>query len=247
MMHDICRENTNRVCVQALHHVGLEPSSRLVELSLAISLPGASAQHMHTDITPSTPNTPPVHSAAADADAVGTAPLVTAWLALQTVTTVMGPTRVLPRSHHRFLRRVLRAEAEEAAGTSYQRNFGDFDPEGNMLEKAKALQVHTHDLRWPSYGWSRARTPCAVGSEAIMIHSVVNLPRAAASGSRLWQQQVPGSAPLWWEGVAVIGHHGHPPFAAYPSSPTGSCIVPALAMPRCEPRVRVCVTRTLPS
>jgi ectoine hydroxylase-related dioxygenase (phytanoyl-CoA dioxygenase family) len=148
--------------VQALHALGLEPSARLVELSLAISLPGASAQEMHTDITPSTPNTPPASHGAA---AAGTAPLVTAWLALQVgtraahptswqcmlaalplicfslwqdVTEMMGPTRVLPRSHHRFAKRILRMEAEHAAGDS----FAQVTPRLTTAQETLGYVVH---------------------------------------------------------------------------------------------------------
>jgi hypothetical protein len=77
---------------------GLPPSAELVELSAAITLPGAKAQLLHSDISaanwpPAPPRTQPPP------------PLVTCWLALQDVTAGMGPTVVWPASHIRFRER----------------------------------------------------------------------------------------------------------------------------------------------
>ena len=82
--------------------VGLPPSARMLEQDATIVLPGAFAQGVHTDISPSVPDTD------------GHAPLVTVWLALQAVTVGMGPTTVYPGSHLRYARRAALQEARIA-------------------------------------------------------------------------------------------------------------------------------------
>ena len=78
--------------------VGLPSSARLLEQDTTIVLPGAFAQLTHTDISPSV------------ADRGGGAPLVTVWLALQAVTSGMGPTTVYPGSHRRYAARAALQE-----------------------------------------------------------------------------------------------------------------------------------------
>jgi len=109
---------------RALKIAGYPSTAQLVELSAAITMQGASAQDMHTDISAGTPNGPQ-----------GTAPLVTAWLALQDVTSSMGPTIVYPRTHCRYKvrsQRLLREykEDRERERVALLRCVGDYDIDG---------------------------------------------------------------------------------------------------------------------
>ena len=84
---------------------GLPNHAPLVELSAVITYPGASAQDVHADISPSTPDVV-VAAGEAEGGRAGSlcAPLVTCWLSLcpQGVTSAMGPTIIHPRTQTRF-------------------------------------------------------------------------------------------------------------------------------------------------
>ena len=67
--------------VDAMRCVGLSADAALVELSVMLALPGATAQRAHTDV-------PPDH----------TQPMATLWCALQDTPEEMGATRVCPAS-----------------------------------------------------------------------------------------------------------------------------------------------------
>ena len=77
---------------------GLPGTAQLVELSAAITLPGAKPQLLHSDISAANwPRSAP--------GSLPPPPLVTCWVALQDVTPAMGPTRIYPASHIRFRER----------------------------------------------------------------------------------------------------------------------------------------------
>lgn len=84
---------------------GVLPSARLVELSAAITLPGASSQDTHTDISAGT----------ASVGEASLPPLVTCWVALHPILAPqMGPTVVYPGTHLRYASRSKRLAREAA-------------------------------------------------------------------------------------------------------------------------------------
>lgn len=118
---------------------GLPLTSQLVELSAAISLPGAQAQEVHTDISAGTPNV----------GEVGAAPLVTAWVALQPVMNqCMGPTMVYPGTHRRFAVRSARLEKEYRED---QQTIGAMmwscDPDTVMAQRAAYVTARAQQAR----------------------------------------------------------------------------------------------------
>jgi hypothetical protein len=88
------------IATQALASVaktmGYQDDARLVELSAAITLPGALPQPRHTDICPT------------ELDVNGVAPIVTIWGALGEITEENGPTIIEPGSHLRYRERAVR-------------------------------------------------------------------------------------------------------------------------------------------
>ena len=109
---------------------GLPWSSQLVEQSAMIVLPGARAQKSHTDISPSV--------ACVD----GSAPLITLWLALQDVSSGMGPTTVYPQSHTRYRQRAVLQEQRAAAletdaflSTTYDADGSPNRAAGNLVSQ----------------------------------------------------------------------------------------------------------------
>jgi len=92
---------------QGLHARGawtraaLGPGARLVELSAMVALPGAAAQHPHTDVPPHSPLR-----------------LCTLWVALQDVDKAMGPTVIFPEAPACLAARVDWAAVQRAAGSS---------------------------------------------------------------------------------------------------------------------------------
>jgi hypothetical protein len=122
--HIVLPSETSALC-EALYAMadagrasGLPEDSALVELCVAITLPGASAQTQHSDISPARPNV--------DGSAP---PLVTCWAALQDVAADMGPTQVYPRTHTRFRARQQDLEAtEEIEALRVYRAFGEAAP-----------------------------------------------------------------------------------------------------------------------
>lgn len=103
-----------------VHAAGVPLHAKLVELSVIVVLCGAGAQDLHTDISPGTPDVHleapslPLHPGKMSS-APTVAPLVSAWLALQPVTSGMGPTVVHPGSHRRLVKRCIRLEATALA------------------------------------------------------------------------------------------------------------------------------------
>lgn len=88
---------------RAVAEGGLPLTATMVELSAAVTLPGAQAQDTHTDISAATPGF----------GEGSIAPLVTAWLAVQPILdATTGPTTVVPRSHRRLAVRSARLERE---------------------------------------------------------------------------------------------------------------------------------------
>eukprot|EP00931_Biecheleriopsis_adriatica_P121978 TRINITY_DN9700_c0_g1_i5.p1 TRINITY_DN9700_c0_g1~~TRINITY_DN9700_c0_g1_i5.p1 ORF type:complete len:316 (+),score=50.35 TRINITY_DN9700_c0_g1_i5:162-1109(+) len=123
------------VIAAVLLEAGLPPTAKLVELSAAITLPGALGQVMHPDIAPATPN---VSFAGKEV-----APLVTAWLSLQSIQDLSGgPTVVYPSSHRRFAARsarILRQKKEDAAKEEYIMRGIEHDYDFRMNRRAEIV------------------------------------------------------------------------------------------------------------
>ena len=115
---------------QVALQVGLPSSAALVELSMAITLPSASSQEPHTDISPATRD----HTVTDErGQSSSCAPLVTCWLALQPVTAAMGPTVVFPRTHTRFAQRQRDIEQLDAIEALRVHEGGcDHDGDGSL-------------------------------------------------------------------------------------------------------------------
>mmetsp|Transcript_172881 Transcript_172881/g.554300 ORF Transcript_172881/g.554300 Transcript_172881/m.554300 type:complete len:383 (-) Transcript_172881:61-1209(-) len=120
----------------AAFEAGLPRSSHLVELSAAVTLPGASAQNVHSDISPAIANIPPSGGGGGGAACSGLPPLVTAWLAVQPVLDAsMGPTTVFPGTHRRLVERAVRIEEERVQDSVLLAGLCDpTDPEHVSVE-----------------------------------------------------------------------------------------------------------------
>lgn len=125
---------------RALNHIafplqdaGLPLNSELVELTAFVSYPGSYSQTIHTDISPCTSDvevhTQPCHRDSSLQNPSKVAPLVIAWLALQSVTSEMGPTTVIPGSHIRHAQRSARIAREAAAEAekTQRRTIGTYE------------------------------------------------------------------------------------------------------------------------
>lgn len=122
----------------AVRAIGVPQQARLVELCAVVTFGGASAQDSHSDISAAVPDvrleaqSSRSNSAECPNGSAVTkvAPLVSAWVALQPVTSEMGPTVVFPASHRRFAQRAIRLEAEYLAGAEFRQRM--FRRHGNF-------------------------------------------------------------------------------------------------------------------
>lgn len=117
-----------------VHASGVPSHAQLVELSVVITLSGAAAQHSHTDISPATLDIQlQAPSSPSHGSRTSVAPLVSAWLALQPVTSEMGPTIVVPGSHRRLVKRTIRFHAEALAEKECrERMLCSYDADGYL-------------------------------------------------------------------------------------------------------------------